>query len=83
MSSLSEQIAAVDAAKVKNVPGEILAVIDQATENLKSTGIENLAVKDGEKAPVFTLNNHLGEARSLDSLLAKGPVVLSFYRGGW
>jgi len=34
-------------------------------------------------SPKFSLPNAADEQVSLDSLLARGPVVLSFYRGRW
>ncbi len=37
----------------------------------------------GDIAPNFTLKNQHGEDVTLDSLLRKGPVVLTWYRGGW
>lgn len=37
----------------------------------------------GDKAPDFTLPNMDGEPRTLYDILQNGPVVLSFYRGGW
>ncbi len=37
----------------------------------------------GDKAPDFTLPNAHGEPRMLSDLLKDGPVILSFYRGGW
>ncbi|MGO4272862.1 peroxiredoxin-like family protein [Paenibacillus sp. TAF58] len=40
-------------------------------------------LKEGDKAPNFTLANPLGEQVSLYDELAKGPVVLTFYRGSW
>jgi thioredoxin-dependent peroxiredoxin len=36
-------------------------------------------LKAGERAPHFQLPSHRGEPVSLDSLLAKGPVVVYFY----
>jgi peroxiredoxin Q/BCP len=36
-------------------------------------------MKKGDLVPDFTLSNQEGESRSLDSFLAKGPVVLFFY----
>src|SRR6185312_9179308 len=39
--------------------------------------------KQGDKAPDFALPNVTGETIRLSQLLAKGPVVLIFYRGGW
>jgi peroxiredoxin len=40
-------------------------------------------LRAGDIAPSFTLNNQNGESVSLDKLLEKGPVVLTWYRGGW
>lgn len=50
---------------------------------VKASGIEKQAVQVGEKAPDFTLKNAKGEAVSLSTLLEQGPVVLTWYRGGW
>lgn len=40
-------------------------------------------LKPGNLAPYFTLPNANGDAISLKDTLAKGPVVLKFYRGEW
>lgn len=40
-------------------------------------------LKIGDKAPDFSLPNAQGQERNLYDLLAEGPVVISFYRGGW
>ena len=37
----------------------------------------------GERAPEFRLPNLRGDETSLGDLLAKGPVVLTFFRGEW
>jgi peroxiredoxin len=39
--------------------------------------------KVGGPAPDFTLPNVAGQPVSLAALRARGPVVLSFYRGRW
>ena len=41
------------------------------------------AVKVGMKAPDYTLPNANGQERTLSEMLKLGPVILSFYRGGW
>lgn len=38
---------------------------------------------EDEKAPHFELENASGDAISSQSLLAKGPLVLNFFRGNW
>ena len=41
------------------------------------------AKKNGDTAPNFILNNATGKAVELNDYLKKGPVVLTWYRGGW
>lgn len=41
------------------------------------------AIQIGSKAPDFELPNAEGDLRRLSDMLDRGPVVLSFYRGGW
>lgn len=41
------------------------------------------ALRKGQRAPEFELPNASGERVTLASLLERGPLVLSFYRGGW
>lgn len=41
------------------------------------------ALKKGDKAIDFTLTNAVGKEVNLATLLKKGPVVLTWYRGGW
>ena len=54
-----------------------------ATEELATSGITEAAPKVSDKLTSFNLPNQKGEAQSLEALLEKGPVVLTFYRGGW
>lgn len=83
MRRLEEEIAAYEEEKKQRVPETILKVMDDATTDLKQTGQEDVVVKVGEKAPEFSLPNHLGEERTLTGLLAESTLVISFYRGGW
>jgi len=41
------------------------------------------AIKVNEKVPNFKLPNPEGKLISLDILLDKGPVIITFYRGNW
>lgn len=67
----------------ERIPLDIQKLMASDTERLKQSGIEDNSLKAGDKAPSFTLPNAKGEQVSSTDLLAKGPVVLSFYRGGW
>ncbi|MBI1250600.1 MAG: redoxin domain-containing protein [Alphaproteobacteria bacterium] len=50
---------------------------------LAASGIADRAAKAGDQAPDFVLPDARGRDVGLSDLLEKGPVVLSFYRGGW
>jgi peroxiredoxin len=41
------------------------------------------ARKAGDRIPVLTLPDHLGRPVELAALAAEGPLVITFYRGGW
>lgn len=55
----------------------------RATAELIATGQARRALKAGDKAPAFTLSDADGKSVSSSDLLAKGPLVASFYRGVW
>ena len=67
----------------KMLPKEALVVFDTDANTLKETHKSILKLTAGEKAPNFSLSNAVGETSSLNSLLEKGKVVLTFYRGSW
>ena len=55
----------------------------EGLESVENSGIVSTAKQVGDTAPNFTLNNALGEPVSLNEYLKKGPVILTWYRGGW
>lgn len=59
------------------------ATLQKATENLARSGLADKALRDGAKVLDFTLPDAHGQPIRLSALVAKGPVVLTFYRGGW
>ena len=83
MGDLKDNIDAYNAQKKAKVPAEILATMAQATNDLKHSGIEDRALKTGDTVPDFELPDQHGERRRLAGYLAKSPVVLNVYRGGW
>jgi peroxiredoxin len=54
-----------------------------ATEDLCRSGIVNRVVRVGQKVPTFDLVNQRWDRVNSEGLLAKGPLVVSFYRGVW
>ena len=77
---LSEQIAQFKAGRPAPPP-EVAEKMKRGREHIRTSGATGLAV--GERAPDFTLPNQEGKMVKLADRLAKGPVVLSFYRGEW
>lgn len=51
--------------------------------SVQNSGVLDSALKVGDKAPNFTLKNALNKSVSLYNELKNGPVVLTWYRGGW
>lgn len=66
-----------------NVPPKIIETMRRATAELIASGAAGRALKAGDKAPAFTLKDPDGQPVSSADLLAKGPLVVSFYRGVW
>lgn len=81
--SLADDLAKVREESKKQIPPDQYEVITRATERLAQSGIIESALQKSDIAPEFALPNALGTDVSLSELLTKGPVVLSFYRGGW
>ncbi len=77
--SLKKALAEFDASR--NRPPEIVGVIRRGIEYARVSGAAGLRI--GEHAPDFILPNQRGETVRLSDRLARGPVVLNFYRGVW
>lgn len=70
--------------KLAYKPGpESLDIMHRATAELIASGQALNAKKAGDKAPGFTLKDPNYHVVSSAELLAKGPLVVSFYRGVW
>jgi peroxiredoxin len=67
----------------KMLPAEPAAVINGHIDSLRKSGAADKTLKSGAKAPAFTLKNQNGEDVSSADLLSRGPLVVSFTRGGW
>lgn len=65
------------------LPEDKLAVFNNDAKELAAAHTNPLKLEKGDKAPRFLLTNAKGETVSLEKILEKGPVVLTFYRGMW
>lgn len=61
----------------------VVDALHRATEELIASGAQERALKAGDIAPEFTLPDADGRLVSSKALLAKGPLVVTFYRGVW
>ena len=57
--------------------------MERHVEELRASGIMDGVARAGQPAPDFTLPDATGRAIRLADLRARGPAVLSFYRGRW
>ncbi|MBV9018332.1 MAG: hypothetical protein JO058_21995 [Alphaproteobacteria bacterium] len=81
--TLAATLQGIREASAKRIPAERAAIMHRATEELRASGIMDRVIKAGAALPAFALpNSHGQEVRSVD-LLAKGPLVLTFFRGNW
>ena len=81
--SLEDKLAAMRDAAAKRIPPDRLAVMHRATDDLRRSGILDRIVKVSARMPAFALANHDGSRVASADLLARGPLVLSFFRGSW
>ena len=66
-----------------NAPPAVIATMHRATAELIASGQAAQARKAGDLGPAFDLADPDGQpVRSVD-LLARGPLIISFYRGVW
>jgi len=78
-----KQEAAEYKAKVQERLGEKFSVITGDMDRVRAAGTIDAALRVGQSAPDFTLPDAFGNPVSVSTLLARGPVVISFYRGEW
>ena len=81
--SLKAQIDAYNVQKEANLPADVLALMNTTNEELIAQHVRDNALQVGQKVENFSLANQRGDTVELTELLAKGPVIISFYRGGW
>jgi peroxiredoxin len=81
--SLKHEIEIMQQELLPQIPKEVLETLLATTEKLVQSGIADKSFKKGDKAPSFTLPSATGKSVNSSELLKDGPLVVSFYRGGW
>ncbi|MCH1642232.1 AhpC/TSA family protein [Paenibacillus timonensis] len=67
---------------IANTPADVYNELFRLIHGQQQAG-KAYGLQEGQKAKDFTLNNSLGQPVNLYDELSQGPVVLTFYRGGW
>jgi len=81
--SLAEQIEATVVAFMDGLPETEARIVAESFAQLNVSNVADNALAVGASAPDFLLPEACGATVSLYERLRQGPVVLSFYRGGW
>lgn len=80
---LQEQLDTFRAEFARTAPSGRVALYEARIEELRANFALEKAVGTGDEAPDFSLPDVQGNPVSLSALLQCGPVVVTFYRGGW
>mgnify|MGYP003573909073 CR=1 FL=1 len=67
----------------KKIPAETREVMGRATQQLRDSGIMDRIPKVGDTLPAFSMPDTEGAPFGSQEALARGPLVLSVYRGVW
>jgi peroxiredoxin len=81
-ASLAERLQAF-AEAVRRLGPNFQVAVDQLVARLREHDVGENAPKPGEPMPSFVLPDDKGQLVSLDTLLEKGPVAVTFHRGHW
>ncbi len=85
--SLQQSIEDFKQHRESTLPAAILELISRnvslTQQAIQQVAVVENAIKVGEKFPAFELQSSEGERYSLSYFLSSGPVIISFYRGGW
>jgi peroxiredoxin len=81
-ASLSERLDSL-AESVRTLSPPFADAVDRLVTRLQQSGAGATAPQLGEPMPPFYLPDEAGRMVSLNELLSKGPVAVTFHRGHW
>ncbi len=83
MQSLQSDLDARKSAFLKKASPSMIEDYDRGVREIIERNVVEGAKHAGDAAPDFVLRNAVGTQTRLSELLQLGPVVLTWYRGGW
>lgn len=81
--TLAARLDATVQAFISGLPDDEQQAVGDSFATLQASDVAANAISTGDTAPDFTLPNATGQPVNLSDTLSSGPVILSFYRGGW
>ena len=81
--SLEARLSKIREGAKKRIPPEALAVMHRATDDLRKSVVMDGVIKVGDTMPPFCLKDTKGNSVNSADLLARGPLVVTFFRGHW
>ncbi len=81
--SLKAELKALQTRLESGRPADVVATMHRAVEELRASGAAGRVLKVGDTAPEFVLPNATEQPIDSRALLAKGPLIVTFYRGRW
>ena len=81
--TLAARLDATVQAFISGLPDDEQQAVGDSFATLQASDVAANAINTGDTAPDFTLPNATGQPVNLYDTLSHGPVILSFYRGGW
>jgi len=81
--SLKAELKALQTRLESGRPADVVATMHRAVEELRTSGAAARVLKVGDTVPDFVLPNAAEEPVDSRARLAKGPLVVTFYRGRW
>jgi peroxiredoxin len=81
--TIQHQSEQVQAAAAERLPPEVAVTFARDRQGMRERGTPADAAAAGDLLQDFTLPDATGQGVSLSDLVADGPAVLVFYRGGW
>lgn len=67
----------------QNGPQDVVQTIEKSLTDFKTSFNPQSTIQVGDTLPPFRLPNAVGQEVSSTDLLAKGPLLITFYRGEW
>lgn len=81
--SLQAELDALYKRFVREAPAAVTEAIREAMKQMADSGVAETCLREGMRPLDFSLPGQHRQMVTLSELLAQGPVVISFFRGGW